>query len=246
MFRFLCIVGALLCASSVYNVSAQTTDRTETTNQIELLHAKVESLVKRIKEKEKELLAPSLEDERAFAGFLAQPDTGLIRLFPRGTQELTIRGSGAYYSFARLTHEYGHGSDIQLQSEHFSVGFAGADFGFLVSLGDMPLENVNLETEGVRSLAAYIAPSETAKAREAYAQSAFGFEMEGRAYKKEVPALVNATYALRSIVYEASDVLVAFRVVRKDTDGSLVLLWKKLRDYPKPPLKTKREPVTDQ
>ena len=40
----------------------------------------------------------------------------------------------------------------------------------------------------------------------------------------------------RSISYDHSDVLVAFRVVRKDFDGSVVLLWKILKKYSKPGL----------
>jgi hypothetical protein len=52
-----------------------------------------------------------------------------------------------------------------------------------------------------------------------------------------LPAAAGRTYALRSIVYEESDVLVAFRLLRQDADGSVVLLWKILKKYPKPALK---------
>jgi hypothetical protein len=41
---------------------------------------------------------------------------------------------------------------------------------------------------------------------------------------------------LRSINYSDSDVLVAFRVLRKDTDGSLIIAWKMLKEYPVPDL----------
>jgi hypothetical protein len=76
------------------------------------------------------------------------------------TNRLTIRGGGAYYSFTRLTHEYGLGSDIELQpvptndfvappiAEYdFLTGFAGADYGFIVTLGNVPLEKVTLLCE---------------------------------------------------------------------------------------------------
>jgi hypothetical protein len=55
-------------------------------------------------------------------------------------------------------------------------------------------------------------------------------------YKSRETAEAGHTYALRSVNYETSDVLVAFRVVRKDEDGSMVLLWKLLKKYPKPTL----------
>jgi len=51
-----------------------------------------------------------------------------------------------------------------------------------------------------------------------------------------LPVKVNTTYLLRSINYVASDVLVAFRVVRKDSDGSIIIIWKLLKNYPRPKL----------
>jgi hypothetical protein len=58
----------------------------------------------------------------------------------------------------------------------------------------------------------------------------------GLNYLRTLHAAPGRTYALRSIVYEESDVLVAFRALRKDDDGSFVLLWKILENYPKPSL----------
>src|SRR5262245_3817430 len=97
----------LLCHISA---PAQTVDRSKTINEIT-------SLRKDLDEKEKRLLAPPAEDLARFAEFLKQPETGLICLLPRNLYDdmLTIRGGGAYYSFARLTHDYGLGSDIALE-----------------------------------------------------------------------------------------------------------------------------------
>jgi hypothetical protein len=47
---------------------------------------------------------------------------------------------------------------------------------------------------------------------------------------------VKATYLLRSIDYNATDILVAFKVVRKDIDRSVIIVWKLLKKYPKPDL----------
>jgi hypothetical protein len=51
-----------------------------------------------------------------------------------------------------------------------------------------------------------------------------------------VKAEVGATYLLRSINFERSDVLVALKVVRQDTDGSVIIAWKLLQKYPVPKL----------
>ncbi len=200
--------------------------------------AEIESLRAQIKSKEAALLAPSKEDRRAHALFLAQPDTGLIRLLPREKWDgkLSTRGGGAFYSFARLTHEYGFGSDIMLEQDMLSAGFAGANFAFMANLGDAPVETVSGETEGVQYMASFQTPSPETDARKAQRQFSGGFQSGQWTYKDRLPVSVGSTYVLRSVNYGDSDVLVAFRVLRKDSDGSVVLLWKMLEKFPKPTL----------
>lgn len=200
--------------------------------------AEIESLREQIKAREAALLAPAREDLEAFAEFLAQPKTGIVRLLPREKWDgkLSMRGGGAYYSFTRLVHEYGFGSDISLEQNRLGVGFAGANFGFLVNLGNVPLEEVTTATDGVRYLAAFKTPSAEPDARVEQRRSSTGFEVEDWTYKSWLPVFTKQTYAVRSVDYNNSDVLVAFRVVRKDADGSVVLLWKMLKKFPKPEL----------
>ena len=47
---------------------------------------------------------------------------------------------------------------------------------------------------------------------------------------------LNSTYLLRAIDYERSDVLVVFRVVEVDSEGTPLILWKRLKSYSTPPL----------
>src|ERR1051326_8299754 len=108
-------------------------------------------------------LALSDQDRANYASLLAQPNTGLLRLLPRTNptsafaypgERPGIRGEGAYYSFHYLAHEYGYGSDLQLEAvgefkgtagqvvelpPHYTlqVGFAGANFGMLTNIGDI-------------------------------------------------------------------------------------------------------------
>jgi hypothetical protein len=55
-------------------------------------------------------------------------------------------------------------------------------------------------------------------------------------YTRRLPAEIGATYILRSISYDRSDLLAALKVVRQDTDGSLIIAWKLLKKFPKPEL----------
>ena len=228
------IVLALFSAIAV----AQSESRDDVIKQIETKRAELTVL-------EKKFLAPADEDRAAYAEFLRQPDTGLIRLLPRdvygrndrtNNKSLTLNGGGAYYSFSRHTHEYGYGSDIELASGYLSVGFAGADYGMLTTLGDVPIEQVSIEHPGAQFMAAYNAPSEEPKARLEYRRFATGDTVEDRRYQTRSPVAVGTTYLLRSINYDTSDVLVAFRVTRKDTDGSVIIAWRLLKTYPKPEL----------
>ena len=211
---------------------AQTADRARAA-------ADIESLREQIKEREAVLLAPSDEDRRTYAEFLARPDTGLVRLLPREKWDgkLSTHGGGAFYSFTRLTHEYGHGSDLALEQGQLMVGFAGADFGFMVDLGVVPLEDVSEETEKVQLMASFKTPTAEADARAA--KRRFGSHEGPNSpwnYRSRLPAIAGQTYALRSINYHRSDVLVAFSLVHKDADGSVVMLWKLLKRYPNPTL----------
>lgn len=235
---------AALCSLAI---AAQSVDRTQLFSEIQTLinqlkaetdPAKIKTLQDQLKAKETIFLQPDPTDFTTSAAFLAQPDTGLIRILPREKFDgaLSTRGGGAYYSFVRLVHEYGFGSDLSLEQSNFKVGFAGADFGFMVSLGSTDLNSVTLDHPGVKYLASFAAPLVEAEARQQYQRSGQGFTENGFFYKQSLPVTQNAAYALRSIGYGDSDVLIAFRSVREDTDGSRILQWKLLRWFSTPQL----------
>ncbi len=243
---------SLLCAmltSTLFllfyiDAPAQSEDRSKTVNDLD-------SLKKQLIENEKQFLSPSAKDLAAYAEFLKQPNTGLIRLFPRGIYEerLTIRGGGAYYSFSRLTHESGYGYDIHLEPAtneyvappiaeyNFKTGFAGADYGFLALVGSVPLEKVTIDHKAVKFLLAYNPPSLIKEVRKEYQRTWYnGIGKNGYSYKREVTATQGYTYVLRSINFDHSDVLVAFHYLRREKDGSALILWKMLKQFPRPEL----------
>jgi hypothetical protein len=106
----------------------------------------------------------------------------------------------------------------------------------MVSLGVVPLEKVVADQDGVRYLAGIVAPALEPEARQWQRRAAAGFEADGFNYKSSLPAVLKSTYVVRSIEFNSADVLVAFRVVREDQDGSLTLLWKVLKQFPTPHL----------
>lgn len=217
-------LGFLFLLSVLFsNVPAQS--REQAIDEIKNLREKVINL-------EKIALAPDKADFEAATKENAQ----VFRLMPREKYDkdvFTIRGGGAYYSFTRKTHEYGYGSDIELQQGNLSVGFAGADYGFIYNLGEIALADVTKETGAVVFLAGYKPPAFLPEIRTEQ-QRARNYEAEGVVYKENVPAVVGKTYILRSINFDESDVLVAFKVMRKDADGSLIIFWKLVDKFEKP------------
>ena len=225
---------------SALSLSAQTPTRDDVIKELEVKRAQLAVL-------EKKILAIDDSDRQEFASFLSQPQTGVIRLLPRETYDgkrergLTINGGGAFYSFVRLTHDYGQGSDIMLEQEYFSVGFAGADYGMLLNVGDVSIEQVANDHAATRALLDYTPPVKEAEARAEYRKLWQGLELSGFTFKSRLPAKVSNTYLLRSISMERSDILAVFRTVRKDTDGSYILVYKVLKSFPKP--KMERSPT---
>jgi len=229
------VIAALLIFCN--GIFAQSQSREELLKEIEAKHLELQNL-------EKQLVSPAAEDLTGNAGFLTEPETGLVRLLPREIYDspahpekrLTVRGGGSYYSFTRLTHEYGNGTQIGLEQGQFLTSFAGADYGMLTNVGDVPLEALNFEHAAVKFLASYERALDESQARAEYRRFGTGVSNEGALYKTRQPVKVNNSYVFRGIHYSDSDVLVAFRVIRKDSDGSVIIIWKLLKKYPKPEL----------
>ncbi len=184
----------------------------------------------------KGILAPSLGDRLAHQQFLKQSKTGVIRLMPREVYDTNKyqghpdlpRGGGSYFSFFYRSHSYGHGSDIELQRNQFAVGFAGADYGMLVSLEDIPIDAIPTNDPRLLFMRKYKRKTQVDDARSEFQRFRSGVNLDGFTYKSTLPVRINTTYLVRSIVLGRSDILAAFRVTRLDSDGSAILAWKLL------------------
>lgn len=205
---------------------------------------------------EKQLLQPSPLDQQRFAEFLKQPDTGLIRLFPWGQGRKVVSVDAlddksrpdfsvhaSVYSFTKGKHGNGLNgyvdprlgwAELKFGAGRFFTGFTGESLGVMVALGDMELDKVTPETIGVRGLADIIPPTDSLEATALSRRNRQGFEINRFHYGASLPAARNMTYAMRSTSNRRSDVLIGFKVTRVDEDGSVTILWRKLRSYRKP------------
>ena len=194
---------------------------------------------------QKSLLEPSLHYQASFAKFLSRPNTGLVHLLPREKYDQTIqmplRGGGVYYSFSKLSHEQTPWSDIKFQEGQLHTGINELSLGLMTMLGDVSLENVNLDNPAVKFISQLALPVKYGEHKSHLDKYRSGFGADGNSYRSELPAQLNATYVMRSTIYNRVDSVVGFRMIGEGPDGSVTLLWKmlnklqvkKLKDIPR-------------
>lgn len=166
----------------------------------------------------------------------------------------TLPGFGSAYSFRVKTYRVPSVADLVYKDGKFSGGESLAQ-EFFVEIGDVPLEKIDLQTAGVKFLNDFNAEADEEKFKETAGQLKVGIEKDGFQYRSSSNVKTDSTYVLRSTAYKGKilrsfdgiiyyneldwdkrkDVIVAFRVVRRDADKSVTILWKELksRDAPK-------------
>ena len=233
MKLFLVVVFVFLFSSFVFNQDTPRDQKTWDKSREQKL-AQIKELNAQINKIVDDLVTPLAPDVQQAESEGAQ----VFRLNPREIYGsfAAPQGGGCYYSFSEKSHDYQHTAQIELQQGYLSVGFAGADYGFMIDLGERGMTDISEETPEVKFLYNYAAPSDEPVARAEY-RKLQKYEAEGFIYKNRFPAVVGHSYLLRAITYSRSDTLVALRIIRKDTDGSLIIYWKPLKTFDKPELK---------
>ncbi|MGI8788692.1 MAG: hypothetical protein ACR2HG_13135 [Pyrinomonadaceae bacterium] len=199
---------------------------------------KIDDLNNQIKPLEEAVILPNAKDlEQA-----KKQELDVLRLMPREKYDhkFTIQGGGSYYSFTTKSHDYQKIAQIGLEQNNLKVGFAGADYGFIADLGEIALADVSKETPELNFLANYKPPVKMSEVR-AEQRKAWNYETNGFTYKSYLPSIVGHTYILRAISFDDADVLVAFKVYRKDTDGSLIIFWKLIENFDVPRIERDNE-----
>lgn len=172
----------------------------------------------------------------------------------------TIQGGGAFFSFRREKHVYPIYADLELKENNFSVA-GWMTQGILVSLGATELEKVELNTEGMETLVNFAPASFVSEANKQAEKFFYGYRKGKYNYARTLPVDETAVYALRLIAYrrddngsggrplangtyalhpldldKRADIIVVYRVVQKDSDNSLWILWRELMHKKSPVL----------
>lgn len=164
----------------------------------------------------------------------------------------TMPGNGSSYSFRIKNYRISRLSDLTLQANRFATkGFMTQ--GILVDIGDVRLESVSLMTAGVPYLKSFQPATEVQQAAKIDNDFLKGVQDGDFLYKRTAPVKENSTILLRSVAYkgnsmrshqtltydefefdERSDVIVAFRVIRRDADGAVTIVWREIEEKKSP------------
>lgn len=139
------------------------------------------------------------------------------------------------YSFRENKHIVSEKSDLEVNKNTLNTAKFGVQT-ILVNLGEISLDQVTLNSAGIDYLVNF-KPKESANEMIKQAeQIEKGMTFGEYKYHKSLPVEENMTFALRSIGYDGkklssgknADVIVAFRIIRRDADGAITILWKEL------------------
>jgi hypothetical protein len=166
-----------------------------------------------------------------------------------------VKGGGSLYSIKLNTLpaylslsgilSYIEQSDIHFAEDKFVVGNETTQ-DIISNIGEVSLEELNLKSDVLKFLVDFKPAGTKSKFKLQKNVLESGTTENGYLYSTSTQVKLNNTYVLRSIAYYKKypdfwnrDLLIAFKIIGQEQDGSIVILWKKLKDKEAPLLKGK-------
>lgn len=241
--------------------------------QLTILRQHIKPLYRKPTKEELAAIAPKALLFEKYAAFLNRSGTGLTRLVPDAgcadntkvvvasddCLKYTLPGAGFAYSFRINNYRLPSLADLIFTDNSFQASGVLLH-GILVNIGDVPLEKVTLQTNGLKYLVDFQPVTDFEQAKETDKLLVEGIEQDGFVYRRGLRAVEGATYVLRSIAYQGThyravkgvtynelefdkrqDIIVAFRIVEKDADQSVTILWRELERKEAPKMKGGRK-----
>jgi hypothetical protein len=142
------------------------------------------------------------------------PDGMLDNLLPTVSDEIGF----SVYSFTEISNYY-DAPRIEYKRDKLTIVKDDDVIAFVANIGGTLPETISQQTREVIALTKYQPPKESKDAESE-------IKIDGLTFGKSVPVIVGNTYILRGISYGGDGGIVAFRIHRKDSDGSIVLFIK--------------------
>ena len=245
--------------------------------RLAILHKYAAPLYRKPTKDELESVTPSPALFERYRAIIERDDAGLFKLVPDAgcaenskvvtasevCMKYTFPGAGNSYSFRVKNYRIRHLADVTFSDANLVVT-GTLTHGIFVNLGDVPLNEVSLQTAGLKYLTDFQPSASYEDANAINVSLDGGLMKNGFIYAMSLPAIENNTYALRSIAYRGRvmtsikgvpyneldfdrrrDIVVVFRIVQKDADGSISILWNQLSDKEAPKIKPGRSDDKD-
>jgi hypothetical protein len=189
-----------------------------------------------------------------------KPDFGCEADAPAGQaseecRRLTLPGAGNAFSFRTRNYQMSRLADLAFRGARFVTPGVLAQ-GIFVKIGDVPIEKLSLSDHRLQYLSSFRPADEINEVLKAEKTFETGVDIGGFRYASSAPVEINITYALRSIAYRGESVrviqgaifneleydkrrdsIVVFRTVGFERNGSLIVLWRELRNGESPKVK---------
>jgi hypothetical protein len=218
------------------------------------------------------VLAPSPDYSDRYAVVLRQPDTGVFKLnadsscvesagviaAKENCLQYSMPGAGTAYSFRVESHRIPRLADLTL-SKNVLKSDGILQHGILVKLGNVPLEDITMQTKGLKFLVDFEPLTDVESLAKFDRRLLEGIVADGFTYSLGFYVKDQMTYALRSIAYKGKaarsvngityneldfdkrrDILVVFRIVGIEANGNVTAVWKLLSNKESPTLKIKQ------
>lgn len=175
-------------------------------------------------------------------------------------QKYTMPGGGSSFSFRRNIYRLRRLADLSFKDNIF---FSGSKYtqGIIGVMGDVDLEKISLNSAGIKQLSEFVPAAEYSTIEKQFKKIEQGLIVSGVLFSNKLKSKENITYVLRSIAYRGKsyqavedrlvydefefdkrfDILIAFRVLKKEKDGSLIILWKELERKESPKIEFPKE-----
>ena len=134
-------------------------------------------------------------------------------------------------------------SEIHFIGDRFVVGNAST-LGIIGEIGSADLDDVNLKSAAFRFLKDFEPAKTKIELARQNAELERGISSGGVTYSNSALVKLDAVYVLRAIAFReqyrnfwAKNIFVAFKIVGREKDGSVVFVWKKLKEKDAPVLR---------
>lgn len=171
----------------------------------------------------------------------------------------SMPGGGTAFSFRINGHRMLHLADLVLEKDVIKTD-AILQQGIMVNLGNIELEELSPQSNGLKFLYDFKPAANLEELQKATKELGEGIKSDGFIYRFAFYADEKTTFALRSIAFRGNvdrsfnghsynemdydkrkDVVVVFRIISKEPNGDITILWKELSRQDSPKIELPKE-----